>query len=995
LLGALPLVGRADDLASIGTLLDRVEDGASAVFVSGAGGSGKTRICEELAARAKREGWEVATGRAYPVEQGVPFALFSDAFVEVLKEMDQQTLSVLSRGGEAELRYLFPVLGEAEGGTSPTGFGDPDELRTRVFWNFTEFLKRYAGRSPLLVVLEDLQWADASSLELLHFVARQASGHSLLFACTYDDTERDASSDLVRVERSLLSLGQARVHKLEPLEPEHVTELVRRVFEVDGGLVGEFSAELFRWTRGNPFFVEETLKSLVAQGVLSNEKGTWVGWDARDFALAESVRDAVITRWAGFSENARAVGELAAVVGARASYPLLRSISGLDESALLAALEELVDHHILVELPAAGAVVYDFLHPVVRDTLYQEFGLQRTRLLHAAVAEAMESFWGEEAMEHAEELAYHFARTDAATLTQKAVVYLTAAGRRARARHADREAIAYFRAALDRVGRPESPEDRDLARKLLGGLARAHLRLGEYESSASALRTACEGVDPGTAEHASLMRTLSLATFWCGRHKEALGLLEAALASAKRGGDKAGWVRLRLVQGHCLQELGRGREARDNVRSALPEAEALGDAELLARVHRSLAMLAVWLGPPREAERSAQRAIELAKEAGDLTIEFGARYSLGVLWGMTGDTTRMSEAIAEARSLAERLRSPVLRIWVAELAIELAFATGDWDAGVALGEQSIALARTLNQSILLPRVLVLTSLFHLGRGDFDRGKILVDEACELSGLNRLDDSVDVNQVVPTFTGLATYKLRVGDYAGAIETAKRGMEVAEGTGYDLWFLHRLLPVLAEACLWAGEIDEAETVGKRLRDLATRMNHRLGIAWADTCDALVQWKRGDIEGGASAMREAAEKLEAIPMVPAAIRIRRQLAGRLAELGDTEGSMVEIRRVHDALARLGAELELEKARIQFREIGLRPPPRGAGEGPSGLTERELQISRLVARRKSNKAIGRELGISDRTVSTHLSNIFQKLDASNRTELGDLIRELGLLEE
>jgi DNA-binding CsgD family transcriptional regulator len=733
----------------------------------------------------------------------------------------------------------------------------------------------------------------------------------------------------------------------------------------------------------------------VAQGVLTDEEGTWVGWDARDFALADSVRDAVITKLEGFSEEAREVADLAAVVGARASYPLLRSISGLDESGLLAALEELVDHRILVELPADGAIVYDFLHPVVRDTLYQGFGLQRTRLLHGAVAEAMESFWKEDALEHAEELAYHFARTDAATLTQKAVNYLTAAGKRARNRHADREAIAYFRAALDRVGTPESAADRKLAQKLLWGLARAHLRLGEYESSAFYLSDASEHVDPGMAEHAPLMRILALATFWCGKHREALALLEEALASAEQAGDKAGWVRLRLAQGYCLQELGRGREARANVRSALPDAEAIGDAELTARVHRSLAMLAVWLGPPHEAESSAQMAIELSKEAGDLTIEFGARFSLAVLWGMTGDTARLSQAIAEAGDLAQRLRSPVLRIWVAELAIELAFASGDWDAGVALGEQSIALARTLNQSILLPRVLVLTSLFHLERGDFDRGRVLVDEACELSGLNRLDDSVDVNQVVPTFTGLANYRLRVGDYTGAIEAARRGLEVAEGTGYDLWFLHRLLPVLAEACLWAGEIDEAEAVGMRLRELATPMNHKLGIVWADTCDALVQWKRGDLEGGALAMREAAEKLEAIPMVPAAIRIRRQLAGRLAELGDTEGSMVELRRVHDGLAQLGAELELEKARIQFREIGLRPPPRGAGEGPSGLTEREFQIARLVARRKSNKAIGRELGISDRTVSTHLSNIFQKLDASNRTELGDLIRELGLLDE
>ena len=132
----------------------------------------------------------------------------------------------------------------------------------------------------------------------------------------------------------------------------------------------------------------------------------------------------------------------------------------------------------------------------------------------------------------------------------------------------------------------------------------------------------------------------------------------------------------------------------------------------------------------------------------------------------------------------------------------------------------------------------------------------------------------------------------------------------------------------------------------------------------------------------------------MIPYAVRIRRQLAGRLADIGDTGGALAELRRVHDVLARLGAEQELEKARIQFRELGHRPPPRGAGEGVAGLTERELEIARLVARRKSNKAIGKDLGISSRTVSTHLSNIFQKLELESRAELGDVIRDAGLLD-
>jgi ATP/maltotriose-dependent transcriptional regulator MalT len=935
----------------------------------------------------------VAPGRAYPVEQGVPFALFSDAFLPVLTEMDPGTLAVLSRGGEAELRSLFPALGPGPERTQASGFGDPDEVRTRLFWNFAEFLKSYARRTPLLVVLEDLQSADASSLELFHFVARQAAGSPLLFLCTYDRTEREGSPHLVRVERSLLSMGVAQLHTLQPLTLSQVTELVCRVLSVNEGVVRDFAAVLYGWTRGNPFFVEETLRALVARGTLRKEKGTWVGWEAKDFALPASIRDAVTTKAAGFSKDARAVADLAAVVGTRTSYPLLRSISGFGEPELLAALEELVGHGILVERPEGGAIVYDFHHPVVRDTVYREFGLQRARVLHGAVAEAMEAFWGDAAMEHADELAYHFSRTDTATLTSKAVTYLTAAGVRARARHADREAIGYLGAALDRFDQGDGAAEDRLRLQILHDLARAHLRLGEYEASASLWRQTAESAQAGTAEHASLMRNLGLATFWCGRHEDALAHLEEGVRSAAEAKDVAALVRLRLVRGHCLQELGRGREALADVEAALPQAEALADAALSGRVYRSLAQLSVWLGSGDAAERYARTAIQLAQEVGDLTVEFWAWYNLAVLWGMTGDTAAMAEAIAEARHLAERLRSPVLRIWTSEMAIELAHATGDWDAGVAIGEQSIALARSLNQSILLPRVLVLTSLFHVGRGDLDRAKALVDEACAVAGIDRAEGPIDVHRVVPTYTGLAHYLLGIGNHAGAIEAARKGLEAGEGTGYDLWNLHRLLPVLAEACLWLGDIDEAENVGRRMRSHAIAMSHSLGIAWADACDALVRWKRGDLEGAAREMRAAAEKLEAIPMVPYAVRMRRQLAGRLADLGDTDGAVAELRRVHDTLTRLGAELELEKARLQFREIGHRAPPRGAGEGIAGLTKRELEVARLVAQRLSNKAVGRELGITDRTVSTHLSNIFQKLDVSNRTQLGDLIREEGLL--
>ncbi|MEQ1858226.1 MAG: ATP-binding protein, partial [Longimicrobiales bacterium] len=158
--GPLPLVGRTRELASLESLLEwGRSDGTSVVIVSGEGGVGKSRLAAELGARAERRGWKVAYGRAFPVESGVPYALFSDAFLPILRALDADTLTLLTRGGADELRFLFPALGPSGAG-SESPAGEPDEVRTRLIWNFAEFLKNYAARAPLLCILEDLQWAD-------------------------------------------------------------------------------------------------------------------------------------------------------------------------------------------------------------------------------------------------------------------------------------------------------------------------------------------------------------------------------------------------------------------------------------------------------------------------------------------------------------------------------------------------------------------------------------------------------------------------------------------------------------------------------------------------------------------------------------------------------------------------------------------------------------------------------------------------------------------
>src|SRR2546423_1165943 len=204
-----PLVGRGAELALLTKKMDEAAKGAGcSVFIVGEGGIGKTRLASETAERALKGGWNVAVGRAYPVESGVPYALFSDALLPLVSKLEPATLSLLTRGGASELGYVFPHISTAGGRIGGSAGADPAEIKARLLWNFTQFLGRLSAKQPLFIVLENLQWDDASSLELLHFVARQINELGILILGTYKDAERDANPILRNQEQSLLRLGR-------------------------------------------------------------------------------------------------------------------------------------------------------------------------------------------------------------------------------------------------------------------------------------------------------------------------------------------------------------------------------------------------------------------------------------------------------------------------------------------------------------------------------------------------------------------------------------------------------------------------------------------------------------------------------------------------------------------------------------------------------------------------------------------------------------------
>lgn len=940
----LPFVGRGEEMDALRTLLETTESGlGGTAMICGDRGVGKSRLAEAVAQYARERGWLVALGRAYAAERLVSLAPLSDALVPILRGIDSMTLKALI-GDENSIYNLFPVLGPRSPSLALRYADPPTEVQARLFGRLSALLARVAEHQPLLIILEDLQWADESSIEFLHYVARQTADEPIFFICLYSEHHLERDHPLRTVEQSLLRINVATRFQLNPLTLRQTEDLVREAFSTKDSSVTQFANKLFHWTGGNPLFLEGTLRALVEARHLSQEDGAWSGWQVEEFQVPRSVRDHLLALAGELPPPARHVADIASVIGVRASHDVLECVCQLNEDQLGDALDELQRAQILVEVDLDRATVYDFCHPLIRETLHSHLSATRRRALHGQVGHALEQLYQGRAAAHAAELAHHFARAHGRGAGEKAVLYLTLAGRDALSRQANPEAVKHLREALNQIdgtawkSGTEGFDKQIDVDDIVKGLARAEARLGNFEASMSLWRRALADAHARDDGHelARIHRQVGLALFWNGRLEEAQEEFQEGLRVARAIGDDLIVASIDLSASLCYQQIGRGEEARHAAEESLSLGEKHGEVPLLAQAHTMMARLRLWLGEPDVARVHSEQALQLATECGDLGVVYWSHWITGVIEGMRGDTREIARRIEAMNQVVDEVGSPTLKLWTAELSIEHAYCYGDWDAGIEMGESAIALARSLHQKTLLPRLLVWLSLIYLGRGDFKRVKELTDEAWEVSGAGLAGEKsgfIDVHTVVPAHIGRAAYHIALEEWEEAIRAGEAGLAIAERTGYGMWSIHRLLPLLGEAYVQSRNLEQAKRIGERLRILSAPLGHRLGLAWADACDAIIEWLEGDSERGADLLRKAADLLDEIPMRLDATRLRRQLAGRLAEIGDRDGALRELHSVHATFEWLGCAGELEKTRVQFRELTAEPPPlvqadgRGAG--------------------------------------------------------------------
>ena len=989
--GQVPLVGRSDVLARLRAEVDRAFAGEPrAVFLAGEAGIGKSRLLEETIGlvRATRRDAVVLVGRCVDERGMPPYLPWIDALRDGTGSRDATVAG--------ELAALLPRLAGTEPLGGPRGSGlSPEQRKLRLFDAVTDALLRLAATRPVVLAFDDLQWSDAASNELLRYFFGRVSTVPLLLVCAYRSEEAGANRDLMRTVADLDRRRLLGTFPIGGLSAEEVGRLLAGLLpsrQPDDA----FAHELTEHCGGTPFLVEEIVRTLVEDGAAAVD-GCWHLPEKADgmpsLPLARGMAAIVERRLDRVGDEGRAILEVAALVGRQIPVDLVASVAGLDPDAVAALLDEAGRAALVrpvapadVDAAAVGFVPdFAFVHDRVRETIDAGINPVRRRSLHARIAAAIEAAGAGTSggastgdLIRLATLTHHWrlARQPAT-----AAAWARRLGDAAMRAHAHAEAARAFRLAVE-LAPPATGGDQATAAGLwlaLGdaalaagagdaadafvaaeacsaaagdraGVARARRRLGAvharreefdlavaYLAAALALLTELAqeagpaDSGPVEAEMAEVLvdlggiRGLSL-----GRYDDAIAAGREALELAVRRARQAPALegRARLVLAQTLMRAGRLAEGHALLPMALTAALGAHDPTLAAEVTGALANYHYWTGDLAASERAARRRQELAVQGGDPYALRHVLPWLAMLAATRGAWGEAERLLAEAEARVAQLDSPEPRAFLRQI------------HGFAL----------------------------LLRGRPAEAVVVLQEA--IAGFR----CSGPNTLVWYLGSLATAYATAGDALAAAEVAAEVVELIDGLPPEALPRAAALADLGALAAMRGDRDAAARIYPQLARFAGQLHWVL----VDRILGMLAALLGDLP--------AAERhFAAAAGLAAKGDIRPEAALVLAERG------LALRRSPDRGARAKADPLLRAALDRLRDLDM------AGEaarvaallalsspsspGPNvGLSERELEVLALLAEGLTNREIGSRLGISEKTVTNHLTNVFTKANLENR---------------
>jgi DNA-binding CsgD family transcriptional regulator len=985
------LIGRESDLQRLDRLMSQSQEGSGQIaLVAGEAGIGKSRLVREGKSRAP-QGTMILEGACFQNESILPYAPLLDLFRNFFETYPPEDLARLMGDSAPQLVKLLPELTRHLPDLTPSVTSNPnlEQEKRRLFQALAVTLTELAQRQPLMVILEDLHWSDSTSLEFLLLLARRISSQPILLLLTYrsDDTTPELTHFLAELDRE--RLGTEFV--LKPMSRLDVDEMLQVILDSPQVPISkEFLDAIFPLTEGNPFFIEEVLKALIAGGDISYADGAWDRREINPLHIPRTIKDAVQRRTQQLDDRTLQALTLASVMGRRFDFRLLQELLNVDEAHLMAMLKQLIAAQLVVEETADH---FAFRHALTREAIYTTLLLRERQALHRRVGEATERLYASSIHAHLADLSYHYYT---AGEWEKALHYSQQAGERARRLYSQREAVVYYSRALvaaRQLGKVVETE-------LLSARGQSYRILGDYRSALDdfeqALKIAQEQQN-GTAEWRSLN---DLGTFWTGRDYQRTGEFFRQAEELARKLNEPKLIALSLNNvGNWYFVTGQTAQALKYHRQALEFFESQRDEHGMALTRSHMGMANLHHGDQIAAYEEYRHAIQLSRKLDD------KHELIPALIGGCHANYDETDFIPPQSPL----ESHQMAVEALELARQVGWASleafAEWDIALGLAQRGLFGDALIHANAMLRIATEIEDPQRIAGAYYALGysyllMLQADLAIQNleAGLTVAKEFGSSWMIGNTTTELASAYL-LNDQPVRARTLLDSIPLQEN-GHHTRAERRMLWAKGNLFLAENKPSEALRIAEHLLDSKRSSQHTqpipaLNKLKGDALLALKQFKKAErsLEGA----RQGAEERQALPMI---WQIHAQLGWLHKTQKSSDKSEREFASARQVIQTLAEHIPDETLRTGFLQAAMGRLPKERtlskrqqdAEKFGGLTSREQEVARLVAQGKSNREIAQGLVLSERTVENHVGNILTKLGFDSRAQIAVWAVETGL---
>jgi class 3 adenylate cyclase/tetratricopeptide (TPR) repeat protein len=901
----LEVLGRAvrDLLGGVGGL----------VQVAGEAGIGKTRLIEEVVRRAPGSELRVLRARGLRGESSPPFAFWTEAARDFFREAPAQLVYKVCGSQPSDIIKLVPELAERLGSAPPLPSLDPDQERIRFYEGIVQLFVNISKEFPLIVLFDDLQWADAASLRLLQYAAPRIPRARILLLVAYREPEPGRDDALREVVEDHRRQNYGPTLALKRFGADEVARIVKRLL-LSPASTGELSHLIYRKTGGNPFFVEEVVRDLAERaGTASSDASVLPS--AEELNVPSTVREAVRQRLHRLSPSTLEVLALTSVIGEEFKLETASAVLRRSDDALLPAIEESLHAGVLTERRSpAGGILLAFSDELIRDALYEELSLLRRERLHLEVARAIESTEGERTPEEIVELERHYLHGNDVEKTRR---YAGLAAEHASKLNAPEEVVRHLLVALRTVSESAEPGVRaDLLRRLGSEedrLARSKDALKHFTEAAALYRK--EGKARGAGD--SLRQASEVHLYQLSSRDHALALLQEARTLLSTVPES---VELAEVLAGLAAFFWMGGDL-EQCRTLTEETLALGSRlESYVVQAKALRTLGTLVRPSEGAEKSLEylhQALSLAQRYSITTVEFDTTVDLGVAYGWgTGNVGESLAWMERAIEFGQRTRSPALEMQARGCIIPYTLiAIGEFDRADAEGHRAEEFYQE-HRLPLDPRIPLLLGQAALARGDLRAAESRLEEATRL---------LESYSYFPIATlcyflrgqlqrELGNRNASLTEFRTAVQTFQTAGTLAWMAGSQAMALEALAATLVDE-VEGGEVPEEAWVARsRLSELAGQIRQDVIRAIDLRLQARFARAEKDAVGAATALAESVGIWQRLGWRQEFARTRYALGELWVEQGSMAAASGCLQEAMEVFTQMKAARDIERTRVQL---------------------------------------------------------------------------------